>query len=56
MIAARGPGKTAESSGEDTSSAPSFWDVGCWLWDAAVLASVLAEHPARHGVCGAGGT
>lgn len=36
-----------ESSGEAASPAPGVWDAGCWVWDAAVVASVLAEPPAR---------
>lgn len=47
MIAAKGPGRTVESSGKATSPTPRVWDAGHWVWDAAVVALVLAEPPAQ---------
>lgn len=51
MIAAGGPGRTVESSGEATSPAPGVWDAGHWVWGAAVVVLVLAE-PLAQGVWG----
>lgn len=47
MIDARGPGRTVESSWKATSPTRRVWDAGRWVWDAAVVALVLAEPPAQ---------